>query len=127
MKLTNPFSPRTPVIAALVAIIMVTLAGTASAVPDYMWRNGHFTQAGAPVYAASVDGYWCHWFGNCRSEQRGPDDPGPIYRSHRAGETVAVECSLGAYYKLSQPRPGWVAQSQVRTTAKPVPCYAGDF
>lgn len=40
----------------LVAGLLAGTAGAASAVPEYLWRDGYFTRADAPVYPQSVDG-----------------------------------------------------------------------
>ncbi|MBN9099337.1 MULTISPECIES: hypothetical protein [unclassified Pseudonocardia] len=75
---------------------------------------GVFTAANVPVHAEPVDGWACHWFGDCRTEERTRDDPGPVWFSGAARERAEIECRFGAYYKISQgERGGWVTQSRI--------------
>lgn len=120
---------RTAWIAAPIsaAVLSVALLGVGSTVPPYLWRAGSFTDQGVAVYPEPVDGWGCHVLEVCRSDVRGPDDLAAIYSSEQPGQPVVIECSLGAYYKLATPRPGWVAKSMTRAASKPVPCYSGDL
>lgn len=112
---------------ALTVGLMAVSAGSALAVPDYMWRNGYFTVSRAPVYEKSVDGWWCHTFGACRSAERNRDDPRAQWYGGRS-QRIQIECSLGEYVKIHRgAHEGWVLASHVRATARPVPCYATDF
>ncbi|WP_142065320.1 hypothetical protein [Pseudonocardia kunmingensis] len=116
-----------PVVLALLVTAMLVSAGAAHAVPWYMWRDGVVSEDEAPVYAESVDGWACHIGLGCRSAERTPDDPPPIWTAQR-GDPVQVECYLGEYYKIHADRgEGWILISYVADVNKPVGCYAGDF
>lgn len=110
----------------VVGALLLAGSGTASAAPEYLWRAGEFTRTSAPVYAAPVDGWWCHLFTLCAAPQRRLEDPTPAWYSAYSQQPVTVDCALGAYLKLAEPRPGWVLATDIRAN-RPVPCAAGDF
>lgn len=128
VRLATRFATRSSVLTAVFATISVALVIIVFVVlPSVTHREGYFTRADVAVYAESVDGWACHLVGSCRSGNRVETDPGPVYLSDHRGEPVVIECSFGAYYKIAQPRAGWVNQLDVRATAKPTGCYAGQF
>jgi hypothetical protein len=102
---TRSWAWRTGVALGLVTGLMSAAVGTAAAAPDYLWRDGHFRNAGTPVYPEAPDGWQCHVLGSCRdSEEREPDDPAPVWYSEKGGAAVRIECVLGRYYKIPSRR-----------------------
>lgn len=113
-------------VALLSAGVVVGTAGSAAAQQpglDLPPHPGVFTSANVAVYAEPVDGWGCHWFGDCRTEQRTPEDPEPIWSSSAAQEQVEIDCRFGNYYKITQgERGGWVVSSAIASDYRQQVC-----
>ncbi|MCM3850100.1 hypothetical protein ND486_28300 [Pseudonocardia sp. DR1-2] len=124
-------------ISAVVAVVLLSVAAaliparSASAQeigePDFGTHPGWY-RADSAIYDESVDGWWCHFTDQCRTEERSREDPPPIAAPTR-GQQVEVLCEFGAYYLVDTPDGlrGWTPKRDVDSPWKQWPCGALDW